>query len=276
MLTGKIMGLDIADLMDIDYLNWGTVSGFFDILLVSYLIYRILLLMKGTRAQPMLVGLIVMGFVYVLSRELRLVTLNWILGNFLGSVILVIVVLFQDDFRRALIKVGLFRGLGGDDEASRQREACIKEVSRAAIEMASKKTGALIVLSRDVGLEDFTEHSVPIDSVITHQLLESIFQTTGPIHDGAVVIERNRISAAGAVLPLTFNPTVSKNLGTRHRAAIGLSERTDAVVVVVSEETGQISIVKEGIITKNLNEKNLVSVLTGLIVGPNSKSSADK
>jgi uncharacterized protein (TIGR00159 family) len=258
-----MMAFDWASFAGAQYSTWTVFSGILDILLVSWLIYRILLLVRGTRAQPMMVGLIIIGFCYVASRQLGLATLNWILGNFLGSVILVIVVLFQDDFRRALIKVGLFPGLGG--QTPRQLEECIREVAKAATEMAEKRTGALIVIGRNVGLDDFTEHSVPIDAVVTHQLLESIFQTSSPIHDGAVVIERHRITAAGAVLPLTFNPTVSKSFGTRHRAAIGLSERTDAVMVVVSEETGKVSLVREGRLTKELSEKTLVSALTRLL-----------
>lgn len=244
--------------------SWGALSSLLDVLLVSWLIYRILLLVRGTRAQHMLTGLIIIGFCYVASRKFGLVTLNWILGNFLGSVILVIVVLFQDDFRRALIKVGLFPSLGRAH--THNMEDVVREVARAAFHLASKHIGALVVIEREVGLHDFIEHAVKIDAKVSHQLLESIFQVTSPIHDGAVVVIGDRISAAGAVLPLTFNPAVSRSHGTRHRAALGLSERTDAIMVIVSEETGSVSLAREGLLTKDMNEKSLLSALNRLLI----------
>jgi diadenylate cyclase len=240
-------------------LNWTTVSVVLDVLLVSWLIYRSLLLVRGTRAQPMLMGLGIIVLVYIASRFFGLVTLNWILGNFLGSVILVIVVLFQDDLRRALIKVGLTPGLGA--EVPHELESSIREISDAAAELGQKKIGALIVIKRDIGLEEYTEQAVPIGAAVSRQLLLSIFHTNSPLHDGAVIIEGGKIAVAGAVLPLTFNPLVSSSYGTRHRAAIGLSERTDAVIVVVSEETGNISLVREGRITRDLTERTLHNAL---------------
>jgi len=248
---------------------WPLLAGTLDVVLVYVLIYRLLLLVRGTRAERMLLGLGIVVMVYMASRALNLATLNWILGNFLGSVILVIVVLFQDDFRRALTKVGLIPGLGGDGSKALSRT--IEEVSHAASELASRRIGALMVLSRDVGLDDYTEYAIKIDSLVSHQLLVSLFLPTSPLHDGAVVIEGERIAAAGAVLPLTFNPGVSSAFGTRHRAAIGLSERTDALIVVVSEETGTISLVREGRITRDLNEKTLFNALNRLTVFRQSK-----
>ena len=245
-------------------IDWTFISGVLDVLLVYFLIYRTLLLMRGTRAEPMLLGLAIIVLVYIVSRELHLATLNWILGNFLGSVILVIVVLFQDDLRRGLTKVGLFPSFGADVPKAIERS--IKEISLAAGELSSRRIGALIVIRRDVGLEEYTEHAVQIDALISHQVLISIFLPTSPVHDGAVVIDRDRIVAAGAVLPLTFNPSISKSYGTRHRAAIGLSERTDAVMVVVSEETGGISLIRDGKMTKDLNEKTLHNALHRLTV----------
>ncbi|MCB0324928.1 MAG: diadenylate cyclase CdaA [Bdellovibrionales bacterium] len=247
---------------DVDW--WPLITGALDVVLVYALIYRLLLLVRGTRAERMLLGLGIVVLVYMASRALNLATLNWILGNFLGSVILVIVVLFQDDFRRALTKVGLIPGFGGD--APKALENSIKEISHAASALAQRRIGALMVLGRDVGLEDYTEHAVKIDAAVSHQLLVSIFLPTSPLHDGATIIEGDRIVAAGAVLPLTFNPGVSQAFGTRHRAAIGLSERTDAVIVVVSEETGTISVIREGRITRDLNEKTLYNALHRLTI----------
>ena len=230
-----------------------------DVFLVSVLIYWTLLLVRGTRGQSMLLGLAIIGVFYVISRKLSLVTLNWILGNFLGSVILVIVVLFQDDLRRGLIKVGLIPGFSPN--LPEALESTLREIAKAASDLSSQRTGALIALRRDVGLDEYTERAVRLDAMVTHQLLTSIFQKTSPLHDGAVVIESDRIVAAGAVLPLSFDPSVRGTHGTRHRAALGLSEHTDAVIVVVSEETGGISLVREGRISSDFDEKSLYNAL---------------
>lgn len=242
--------------------DWYYLSIALDIFVVYYLIYRVLLLLRGTRAAQMLLGLGIIVLVYLASRYLNLVTLNWILGNFLGSVILVIVVLFQDDLRRALIKVGLGPGVGLS--LAEAQERTIHEVVRAVTQLASRRLGALIVLSRDVGLDDYSENAVQLDARVSYQLLVSIFLPSSPLHDGAVIIRNGHILCAGAVLPLTFNPSVNPSLGTRHRAAIGLSDRTDALVIVVSEESGSISLVREGRMTRDLNEKTLTAALIRL------------
>lgn len=243
--------------------DWAFVSRILDITLVFFLIYRLLLLVRGTRAEPMLLGLGIVVLVYLASRILHLATLHWILGNFLGSVILVIVVLFQEDLRRALIKVGLVPGFAG--EAPRALEATIKEVAHAAATLSSRRIGGLIVMRREVGLEDYAEPAVQVDAKVSHQLLISIFLPASPLHDGAIIIDRDRIVAAGAVLPLSFSRTLGASFGTRHRAAIGLSERSDALVVVISEETGGISLIREGRISKDLDEKSLYTLLQRLM-----------
>lgn len=240
-------------------IDWHLVFIALDVLLVSILIYTILLLVRGTRGQTMLLGLGMIIVFYVISRELSLVTLNWILGQFLGSVILVVVVLFQDDLRRGLIKIGLIPGLGAN--IPQEFEMSIREIAKAAAEMSSKRVGALIVLRRDIGLEDYIERAIKVDALVSRQLLISIFSKLSPLHDGAVIIEDTRIAAAGAVLPLTFDPTISSSFGTRHRAALGLSEHSDAVVVVVSEETGRISLVRESRITSEFDEVTLYNAL---------------
>ncbi len=250
-----------------DFLNWfhwTYLTGIIDVALVYFLIYRSLMLVRGTSAEPMLLGLAIVMLVYLASRLLHLVTLNWILSNFLSSVILVIVVLFQEDLRRALIKVGLIPGFG--QNTPDDWELALKEISHAASELSGKKIGGLIVIRRDIGLEDYIESATKIGANVSHQLLLSIFHTASPLHDGAVVIAGNRIIAAGAVLPLTFNPSISKTYGTRHRAAIGLSERSDALIVVISEETGSISLIREGRISKDLDEMSLYAALHRLTV----------
>ena len=253
---------------------WPWLSRITDITLVYFLIYRMLLLVRGTRAERMLLGLGIVVFVFFISRILNLTTLNWILGNFLGSVILVIVVLFQDDLRRVLTKVGLIPGFGSDHAAESQSEV-VAQIVQAAEELSSRRIGALIVVERDVGLEEYTEHAIQIDAKISHQLLVSIFLPSSPLHDGAVVLRKDRIIVGGAVLPLTFNPNISGALGTRHRAAIGLSERTDAAVVVVSEENGIISLIKEGQINRNLDSSSLGATLGTLLTNRRGKVTAN-
>jgi diadenylate cyclase len=241
----------------LDWIVFGRIA--LDILLVYLLIYRTLLLVRGTRAGRMLLGLAIIAVFYFIAIKFELPSLTWILGHFLGSVILVIVVLFQDDLRRGLTKVGLIPGLGREDQE--QSDAVIKAIAKASSELASRRIGALIVIQRELGLDEFTETAIVIDSNVSHQLLISIFLPTSPIHDGAVIIADDRIVAAGAVLPLTFNTELNSGYGTRHRAALGLSERTDAVIVVVSEETGTISLVREGKVTRDLTESTLYTAL---------------
>lgn len=245
-----------------------TLARVFDVILVSAIIYTILILVRGTRAQPMLLGLGMVVLVYFLSRHFNFVVLYWLLSNFLSSVILLVVVLFQDDLRRALTKVGLLSGFANDSDINIEER--LNSVVNATSSLASREIGAIIVLQQEVGLGDYTEHAVEVDALVSKQLLEAIFLPSSPIHDGAVIISGERIVAAGAVLPLTFSAQINEDLGTRHRAAIGLSERTDAVVLVVSEETGQISLVRDGKITRDIGESNLLKALSGLTVKKNN------
>lgn len=234
-----------------------------DILLVAFIIYRIILLIKGTRAVQMLLGLAVLLIVYVASQIGGLYTLNWILNNFLSSIILVIVVIFQHDIRRALIHVG--RNPFFADLTYREETKVIDELCKGCSILAQKQLGALIVIERETGINDFLEVGTEIDAKPSSELLHSIFQTASPIHDGAVILQRGRITRAGCFLPLTQNPEISPRFGTRHRAAIGLTEMVDAVVIVVSEETGRISVVVGGNITRDLEVTTLRKVLKRLL-----------
>ncbi len=234
-----------------------------DIALVAFIIYRIILLIKGTRAVQMLLGLAVIMAVYVGSQVTELYTLQWILDNFLSSIVLVIVVIFQSDIRRALMHVG--RNPFFADAAYREETRIIDELVAAAVNLASKRVGALIVIERETGLKSFMEVGVEIDAKISADLISAIFMPASPIHDGALVLQRGRLMKAGCFLPLTENPDISKNLGTRHRAAIGLTEAVDAVAIVVSEETGKISVVVGGRITRDLDSKSLRRILTRLL-----------
>lgn len=230
-----------------------------DILFVAFVIYRIFLLIKGTRAVQMLVGLATLAIAYAGSEFLELFTLHWLLNAFLSSMILVIVVLFQNEIRRALARVGMNPFVGYRDSARDPK--VVEEVLRAATSLANKKIGALLVLQRETELRDHLEPGVRIDAELTKELLQSIFLPYSPIHDGAVVIKEGRIVWAGCFLPLSARQDLDKDLGTRHRAAVGLSEETDAAVLVVSEQRGAISLAVNGRITRNLDGTNLRKVL---------------
>ncbi len=234
-----------------------------DILLVAFIIYRILLLIKGTRAVQMLLGLAVLLIVLVASQIGGLYTLNWILNNFLSSIILVIIVLFQHDIRRALIHVG--RNPFFADLSLREETRVIDELCKGCDVLSQNRLGALIVIERETGINDFLEVGVELDAKPSSDLLHSVFNHASPIHDGAVIIQRGRITRAGCFLPLTQNPDVNPRFGTRHRAAIGLTEQVDAVVIVVSEETRHISVVVGGKITRDLEATTLKKVLNRLL-----------
>jgi len=232
-----------------------------DILIIAMLIYWLINLIRGTRAVSMLIGLLVVVGMYSASQYFELYTLSYILDNFLSSAFLLIVVVFQNDIRRALTEVGRGTLFAGD---RKQRSQWIDEITRAAVMLAGRKIGALMVLEREVGLNEYLDAGTLIDARVSRELLASIFLPQSPIHDGAVIVRQGRIAAAGCFLPLTANPAVSKSLGSRHRAAIGLSEETDAAVVVVSEEEGTISLVREGKITRDIDAGALRATLAQL------------
>jgi uncharacterized protein (TIGR00159 family) len=212
----------------------------------------------------MLIGLCVVFLVYLSSRLFDLYTLNWILDNFLSSVLLVIVIIFQHDIRRALIQVGSRPIFGSDLRLGGQD---LEEIVRAVVTLASRRIGGLVVLERETGLTEYSEGGTALDAQISRELIVSIFVADSPIHDGAIVIRKGRVTAAGCFLPLTANPNVSKTLGTRHRAAIGITEESDAVVIAVSEEDGGISLVAGGRITRDLDAATLRATLQKLMVG---------
>ena len=229
-----------------------------DIVLVFLLVYAVLKLLRGTRAAPMAAGIAVLVSLYWLSVKQDLATLEFVLSNGLFYIGIAIIVLFQSEIRQALITFGnrirvpftrTHRGQFG--------EGVYDEVVLAATTLASTKTGALIVIERNVGLKNVSDGGVNLDAELSYDLLVSIFNPASPLHDGAVVVRRHRIAAASCFLPLTLNPRLSKDLGTRHRAAIGVTEDTDAVAVVVSEETGLISFVQAGDIKRGLDATKL-------------------
>jgi diadenylate cyclase len=232
-----------------------------DILIVALLIYRILLLVQGTKALQMLAGLTVIILLYFFSETFELLTLNWILHTFMSSLLILIIIVFQDDIRKALAKIGTVPIARIQTEYS----FGIEEVVKAVTKLAEKKIGALIVFEREISLKDYLEGAVLLDAKVSEELLISIFNPKSPLHDGAVVISGGKIVAAGVVLPLSTNPDIAKDLGTRHRAGIGITEVSDAVAVIVSEERGEISLAVGGKISRDITPATLRKMLSQLL-----------
>lgn len=234
-----------------------------DVAIVAFIVYRLLNLIRGTRAVQMLIGLGVLTGGFFLSSQLELYTTHWLLSNFFDYFIFIIIVLFQDDLRRALTRMGKNPFLLSA-ESENQLEM-VDEIARAATQMARDRIGALIVLERETGLKNFVDTGSKVDARVRAELLYSIFLMGSPLHDGAVIVNGDRLSSAGCFLPLSKNPDIDRSLGTRHRAAIGLTEETDAIVVLVSEEAGQAHIVQSGEMIKNLTESQLRDTLAELL-----------
>ena len=239
----------------IKFLRWQDIV---DILLVSFIIYRTILLIRGTRAVQMLIGIAVLIVIYFGARELELLTLYWLLRTLLSSIFLIIIIVFQRDIRRALTQVGKTPFYKTYDDALQNT---IQVVVASARYLSRRRIGGLIVIERETGLRDYIESGHKLDANLTTELLVSLFLPSSPLHDGGVIIHNNRIQTAGCLLPLTKNPYINKRYGTRHRAAIGLSEETDAVIVVISEETQEISLVQHGSITTVSDETVLLNKL---------------
>lgn len=240
-----------------------------DILIVAVAIYQIVLALRGTRGFQMLVGLALLYAASWVSLRIGLVTVNWALSNLLAVWLLLVIILFQPELRRALASVGrrgsLLRAFWRYQEAH-----MIDEVVRAVTALAAKKVGAIIVLERDSRLSDIIDSGTPVDAVVSRRLLESIFYPYSPLHDGAVILSQDRIVAAACFLPLSINADLPRDLGTRHRAAVGVTEESDAIAVVVSEETGTISLVEGGGIDRHLDGVALRQRLSKLL-GPTQR-----
>ena len=235
-----------------------------DILIAAVAIYEILKHLRGTRAVQMGIGVGLLVGVFYLSRWWKLDTVNWLIRNIFGYVVFAAIVLFQSEIRRTLARMGrarFFRYLTRTDS----NEELIEELVVAATTLASQRTGAIIAIERDTGLRNYIEGGIPLDATTTYDLLQSIFQTKSPLHDGAVIIQGDRVAAAACFLPLTVNPAISKDFGSRHRAAIGLTEESDAAAIVVSEETGRISIALDGRIERGLDADRLRERLRALV-----------
>ena len=240
-----------------------------DVLLLAMLIYQIIKLVMHTRSNSLLKGIAIVLVLAWLSGVLHLSAINWLLTQIISMGILFIVILFQPEFRRGLEQIGrskLMRrvfGLPGKQKPERVEED-VSEIVRAMSSMSRKRIGALIVIERHTGLGDVLESGTRVDAEISAPLIENIFEPNTPLHDGAKVIRNRRIEAAACILPLSEDITISRDLGTRHRAAIGITETTDAVSLIVSEETGIISMAREGRLTRHLDGRSLTILLTEL------------
>jgi diadenylate cyclase len=228
-----------------------------DILIVAFVIYRIITLIRGTRTVQMVLGLVLIGAAFVASQMLGLFTLNWLLNNFLGSLIVILVVIFQSDIRRALARMGTGPFFAARANLARAAE----ELTAAATWLAARRIGALIVIEQEMGLSEYVETGREIDARLSRELLETIFMRGSPLHDGAVIVKGDRVLAAACLLPIATDPNVALTLGTRHRAAIGLTEENDAVVIVVSEEHGTISIANRGRLLQEVDSSRLLARL---------------
>ena len=225
-----------------------------DILLVALLIYQVLVMIRGTRAAPMLAGLIVVAGTFYLARMGELTTLNWVVSRVLPYVVFALIVVFQSEIRHVLADLGrrlsFLRGADAGTDA-------YDDIVLAANLFSQHQTGALVVIERRIGLRTHIESGVPLDARLSYDLLATIFRPSAPLHDGAVIVQKDRIAAAACFLPLSMNPLLSTQLGTRHRAGIGITEETDAIAVIVSEETGAISLALGGKIERDLTVEQL-------------------
>ncbi len=259
---------------------WSLITLIFDILIVIFLVVKVVSIIKGSRAMQLVKGIIFLLVITGLSSVLKLHILNYILTTIMTYGVILLIILFQPELRRALEQLGstnkLTKYFGLDKDIIAKTKEDIYKIVIAAVELSKKKTGALIVIERDIKLKDIIATGVSIGAEVSPQLLVNIFTPNTPLHDGAVIISNNRLAAAACVLPLASDSDIAKELGTRHRAAIGMSKESDALIVVVSEETGRISIAKDGTLIADLKEETLKRILISNIITKRFKQSEDK
>lgn len=236
-----------------------TISDVLDILIVSYVIYRLFLLIKGTRAAKMATGIAFLVIFYFIAKLAHLRTIQWFLTTFVTYVAFAIIVLYQAEIRKILANIGTTRFF--QRFSTRETNTNFDDIVLAAVTLSSKRIGALIVIERNMGLKSYMENGIMLNARLSYDLLVTIFHPETPLHDGAVIVQQDSIAAASCFLPLTLEPHLSKEYGTRHRAAIGISEETDALAIVVSEETGRISVAMEGKLKRFTDSDSLMTFL---------------
>lgn len=241
------------------YFRWQDIL---DILVVAFIIHQLISIIRGTRSVQMVLGLGILFVVYFVAKVFDLSALMWMMQTFLSSILLIVIIVFQQDIRRALTQVGKSPFQKATDVADKD----LDEIIRSVFYLSKRRIGALIVIERETGLQDYIESGFDLDARLSKELLISIFMPVSPLHDGGVMINKGRIQSAGCILPLTQNPYINKKYGTRHRAAIGISEETDAVVLVVSEETQEVSVVRHGALTTVGDEMSLSNSLRAIFI----------
>jgi diadenylate cyclase len=251
-------------------------SSVIDILIVAFLMYRLMLLIKGTRAVQLLKGLAVLLIITAFASLFNLYTINWLLGKAMTALVVALPVVFQPELRRALEKLGRGRFINHTTLVTGETDQAkvITEITRAVTLLSKNKIGGLIVIERETGLEEHIDTGVKVDGLVTAEFLVNIFVPKTPLHDGAVIIRGDRVAAAACFLPLSESPHLSSDLGTRHRAGIGITEHSDAVAVIVSEETGYVSLAVEGVLNRHLDEAELSKRLTEMLYNRPSHSLA--
>jgi len=242
---------------------WAYIKIVIEIIILWYVIYMVLLFVKGTRTEQLLKGLVIIGAIYIAAQQLRLEAISWVMTSLFPLSIIALIIIFQPELRHGLARLGQF--------GIYQEEAGIDdEIATAAAYLSGNRIGALIAIEREGGLKAYIESGVTIDAKVTKELIISIFSSKASLHDGAIIIQHGRIIAAGCLLPLSQETNISKSFGTRHRAAIGLSEETDAVCIVVSEETGAISVSMGGKLMHHISEQDLVKLLKEIFYDPHN------
>ncbi|MGG1675606.1 diadenylate cyclase CdaA [Neobacillus sp. NRS-1170] len=258
-----------------DFTIWKYLASIVDILLVWYVIYKLINIIRGTKAVQLLKGIFVILLVKVVSDFFGLSTLSWMMQQVITYGFLAIIIIFQPELRRALEQLGrgkfFSRSSSPDDD---DQEKAVQAIIKATDYMAKRRIGALISIERETGMGDYIETGIQLNSKISSELLINIFIPNTPLHDGAVIIQRNNVAAAACYLPLSESPFISKELGTRHRAALGISEVTDSITVVVSEETGSISLTKNGELHRDLKAEEFKELLTSELMIPNKTKQA--
>ncbi len=256
-LRRAIEGIEIGDILEI--------------LIITYLVYHIVLWIKTTRAWVLLKGLIVVGVFWVVAYIFKMHTILWLGKNILGYAITAMLIVLQPELRKALEELGkknlvsVLSFDSGKRETGEINARTVNEITMACVEMSKVKTGALIVIEREQSLTDFENTGIDIDAIVSSQLLINIFEHNTPLHDGAVIVRGNRVTAATCYLPLTDKSNISKDLGTRHRAGVGISEAADSITIIVSEETGRISLAVDGELDRNVDGEKLKEKLMDLL-----------
>ncbi|WP_028776738.1 diadenylate cyclase CdaA [Shimazuella kribbensis] len=241
-------------------------SDLVDILIVSFIFYQLLVLLRGTRAVQLVKGISVVVILWIISRYFELRTVTWLIENLFSVGVIALIIIFQPEVRRALEKIGR-GGFFNRHRVIREEEVnkLVGELSKAVQSLTSNKIGALMVLEQKTGLYDYIRTGVSLNAEVSSELIRTIFATNTPLHDGAIIIQESRVAAAGCFLPLSESTKVSKSLGTRHRAGLGMSEMSDAIVIIVSEETSSISLAQNGVLNGNLSNEEFVSHLYQLL-----------